>query len=176
MKIPKKSNKFLLFDDQYTDEKIGFKTSINPAKMAGAPLLIADQVWERAGLAGDSCVTVLKEDGIYKMWYCIANPEPEKVKNRELSSEELGNLDLVNIPKKFMADILCPSRYFLCYATSKDGLKWEKKKLGLYELDGNKGNNIVFSGRIGATVFIDPNAKPDKKYKMIHGGSLRLPH
>jgi hypothetical protein len=176
MKVPQKTNKFLLFDDQYTAEKNGFKTSVNQAEITEAPALAADHTWERGGLSGDSCVTVLKEDGVYKMWYCIGNPESEGRENRVLSARERGNLDLLNVPQKFIADILCPSRYFLCYATSKDGLNWEKKSLGLYELDGNRENNIVFSGRIGATVFIDPTAEPDKKYKMIHGGSLRLPH
>ena len=176
MKTPNYKNKFLLFDDQYTEHKTGFETTVNPPKMVKYPLLTADQPWERAGLAGDSCITVLKEDGIYKMWYCIASPEPEKGKDRDLTKAEKENLNLHNVPKKFIADILCPSRYFLCYATSTDGLTWEKDKLGIYELDGSKENNIVFSGRIGATVFIDPAATPDKRYKMIHGGSLRLPH
>src|SRR5262245_48070852 len=32
---------------------------------------------------------------------------------------------------------------YLCYARSKDGLKWEKPELGLVEYKGSKKNNII---------------------------------
>ena len=31
-----------------------------------------------------------------------------------------------------------------CYAESKDGVNWTKPKLGLFEFDGSKQNNIVW--------------------------------
>ena len=31
----------------------------------------------------------------------------------------------------------------ICYATSKDGINWEKPNLGLVEYNGNKNNNLV---------------------------------
>src|SRR3712207_6984068 len=31
----------------------------------------------------------------------------------------------------------------VCYATSDDGLNWERPKLGLVEFNGNKENNLV---------------------------------
>ena len=176
MKSSRYRNKYLLFDDRYTERKSGFKTTVTPARQAECPLVVADSPWERAGLCGDSCVTVLKRDGIHRMWYSIRNPEPERRANRDLTAAERERLDLADVPKKYLADILCPSRYYLCYATSEDGLRWEKGHLGIYEIDGNRDNNIVFSGRLGATVFVDPNAPPDKRYRMIHGGSIRLPH
>ena len=33
-----------------------------------------------------------------------------------------------------------------CYAESPDGLVWSKPKLGLYEFNGSKANNIVWTG------------------------------
>jgi hypothetical protein len=33
---------------------------------------------------------------------------------------------------------------YLCYATSKDGIHWEKPELGLIDYRGTKTNNIVF--------------------------------
>ena len=33
--------------------------------------------------------------------------------------------------------------YQMCYATSKDGIHWERPNLGLFEFDGSKNNNIV---------------------------------
>ena len=35
---------------------------------------------------------------------------------------------------------------FTCYAESRDGLKWEKPELGLFEFNGSKQNNIVWAG------------------------------
>lgn len=35
---------------------------------------------------------------------------------------------------------------FTCYAESRDGLKWEKPKLGLFEFNGSKENNIILTG------------------------------
>ncbi len=34
-----------------------------------------------------------------------------------------------------------------CYAESRDGITWTKPKLGLYEFEGSKDNNIVHQGR-----------------------------
>jgi hypothetical protein len=36
---------------------------------------------------------------------------------------------------------------FLCYATSKDGIDWERPKLGEYEFEGSRKNNIVLATR-----------------------------
>ncbi|MEZ6131757.1 MAG: hypothetical protein R3C59_24120 [Planctomycetaceae bacterium] len=61
-----------------------------------------------------------------------------------------------------------------CYAESKDGIHWTKPKLGLYEWDGSKDNNIVWNG-IGThcfTPFLDanPDCSADEKYKAISRG------
>ena len=168
--------KVLLFDDAYTEHKHGFVTTINPAERLGGAVLTPDQPWESAGFAGDSSTTILFEDGVYKMWYPIGNPEPEKATAHVLSPAEVASLDLTGVPAKFLADVACPSRYYLCYATSRDGVVWEKPNLGLFEVQGRRDNNVVLGGRIGATVFVDPNGPPERMYKMIHGGSLRLPH
>ena len=60
-----------------------------------------------------------------------------------------------------------------CYAESKDGITWTKPKLGLFEWNGSKDNNIVRlgSGTHNFTAFHDTNpaAKPDAKYKAFGG-------
>ena len=128
--MKKLNRKFLLFDDQYTGNKDGFKTTINQATRIDGEVLCPDQSWESAGLWGDSGITVLKEDDVYKMWYMIGNPEPEKYKADSLTRIEKSNLDLEKVPKKFIADISCSLRYYLCYATSNDGVVWKKEKAG----------------------------------------------
>src|SRR5690606_5470836 len=59
----------------------------------------------------------------------------------------------------------------LCYATSKDGVTWEKPSLGIVEYKGDNQNNIVMSGPHGTGIFkdlVDPD--PARKYKAIFQG------
>lgn len=54
----------------------------------------------------------------------------------------------------------------VAYAESKDGINFSKPQLGLYEINGSKKNNVVIPGVIGgSSVWIDPNAQPEDKYK-----------
>ncbi|HHW32509.1 MAG TPA: hypothetical protein GXX20_12710 [Clostridiaceae bacterium] len=56
---------------------------------------------------------------------------------------------------------------FVCYATSTDGINWDKPDLGIYEYDGNKNNNILGIWHI-ANVFKDmKETDPQKRYKMF---------
>ncbi len=60
----------------------------------------------------------------------------------------------------------------LCYATSTDGVNWEQPSLGIVEHGGSKDNNLLLKGMSGS-VFRDPNAQPEARYKMI--GEDRTP-
>ena len=66
---------------------------------------------------------------------------------------------------------------FTCYAESRDGIAWEKPKLGLFEFNGSKENNIVWAGddTHNFTPFKDanPECAADARYKALGGGSLR---
>lgn len=60
--------------------------------------------------------------------------------------------------------------YHLCYAESKDGIRWTKPKLGLIEADGSKENNICLSGFLdNCTPFRDDNpaCPQEERYKAI---------
>ena len=57
----------------------------------------------------------------------------------------------------------------LCYATSADGIAWEKPELGLFEYDGSKANNIVARG-LPSSVFADPHDSDERRYKLISTG------
>ena len=64
----------------------------------------------------------------------------------------------------------------MCYAVSKDGLHWEKPKLGLVEYNGSKDTNILLKepSKLGY-VFIDPHGTPEQRYKMLSGiGTTRI--
>jgi hypothetical protein len=62
-----------------------------------------------------------------------------------------------------------------CYATSRDGISWEKPSLGLFDWDGSKDNNIVMlphhdEDNLGtACVFKDDHeAGEERAFKLVH--------
>ena len=61
-----------------------------------------------------------------------------------------------------------------CYAESKDGIRWTKPNLGLFEWEGSKENNIVMltPGTHNFTAFRDdnPSTPPESRYKAVGGG------
>lgn len=67
---------------------------------------------------------------------------------------------------------------FACYAESRDGVHWEKPKLGLVEFNGSRENNIVLAGEgtHNFTPFRDenPDCPPESKYKALAGDSKGL--
>lgn len=52
---------------------------------------------------------------------------------------------------------------------SEDGLRFRRPRLGLFEHQGSKSNNIVLTGRVEATPFIDRNPKcpPAERWKLL---------
>jgi hypothetical protein len=57
-------------------------------------------------------------------------------------------------------------KYYLCYATSTDGVKWVKPKLGIVDFKGSKQNNICKVG--GGTIVYDPvDTDPNRRYKLM---------
>ncbi|WP_236973686.1 hypothetical protein [Membranihabitans maritimus] len=65
-----------------------------------------------------------------------------------------------------------------CVALSIDGIHWKKPNLGLFEISGNRDNNVVLANEDWVThnfsPFIDknPGVNPNEKYKAI-GGHIR---
>lgn len=56
--------------------------------------------------------------------------------------------------------------YYLCYATSSDGITWQKPRLGLIDYKGSKENNITMVG--GGTLVYDPDdADASRRYKLM---------
>ena len=60
------------------------------------------------------------------------------------------------------------AKYYICYATSSDGIRWEKPNLGLFTFHGSTDNNIVMTQPVETTVFLDPVAPPESRFKAIH--------
>jgi len=108
-------------------------------------VLTTDKPWE-----GNTCAyyTIFQDGDKYRMYYRGSHWDTEK---KQATHPEVT-----------------------CYAESTDGIHWTKPELGLYEFDGSKANNIVWTG-MGThcfTVFKDanPKCKPEAKYKAISRG------
>ena len=107
--------------------------------------LKAEKPWEAMEIG--AFLTVIYEDGIYRLWYWAGGPDYH------------DGLD---------------SR--LCYAESSDGFNWKKPNLNLIEYEGDKRTNIIFDKKLnggfgGAQstgVFLDPIAPPSERYKMLY--------
>lgn len=66
-----------------------------------------------------------------------------------------------------------------CMAESEDGIHWTRPKLGLYEVQGTKENNVVLARHVAChnfAPFIDrrPDCPPDARYKALGGNEKGL--
>ena len=112
-------------------------------------VLMATEPWEAAG---PGYCKILKDGNRFQMWYLTWFYD-QSIRGHWMSR--------------------------ICYAESNDGIHWEKKRLGQYEFEGSKDNNIIAVGFCGYAhghdVFIDPNAaSPNERYKMIFGDFYRV--
>ena len=81
---------------------------------------------------------VLLDDGLYRMWFWTSGAEEGGAR-------------------------------FNGYAESRDGFEWERPNLGLVEYGGTRANNLLsrHSDFEINSVFIDPHADPEERYKAI---------
>lgn len=68
-----------------------------------------------------------------------------------------------------------------CYAESSDGVHWTKPKLGLYEVQGTRENNVILaqmpplSHNFSPMIDTRPSVPPEERYKALAGTSGLVP-
>ena len=138
----------LFVDDEEVQDHPGFVRKVQrPARLQAEPVLSPDRPWEGKAVQLWGSVLFDDEEGLFKMWYYSVH-------------EELYNRT--------------GSGHFMCYATSRDGVEWEKPELGIVPCAGSRANNIVYPtpdmGDLGGDpwgVLKDVNEEdPSKRYKM----------
>ena len=133
------SSKQLFVDRMFIESSTGVELVMNPPYQTGEPVLVLDESWERQPDArlGRTGSSVMKEDdGRIRIWY--------SVDDRTSGNDE---------------------RY-VSYAESSDGIHFTKPVLNLVEVGGTPANNAVIPSMIGgSSVWIDPNAQPEERYK-----------
>ena len=110
----------LFVDDYLITESKGLNEHLHAMTKHPTPVLTAEAPWERpakGGLAGPVNVTYDPATGLTRLWY--------------------------NTRGTFTAGILPGEPSLACYATSCDGINFERPDLGLVDYDGSTANNIL---------------------------------
>jgi hypothetical protein len=152
-------SKYLLLDSRIINEVSNAKLEVGTVvKHAANPLFEEENEWEMRfdNLYGN--IIFDQEEQLYKCWYCPfivdSSANGMTIEERSKKYRKPKNREMA-----------------ICYATSKNGISWEKPELGLVEYNGSKQNNILWRGPHGAGIFKDLHEKdPAKRYKMIFRG------
>ncbi len=148
--------KVLLLDPRAVAAAEGLRLTMGAvAKHPANPLFRADKPWENAlnNLYPNVCWD--EEEGRFKLWYKCVLADADAIARMAPPATVHG------------------VGWFLLYATSADGVVWEKPELGLIPYDGSVQTNIVARDTPNAGVFRDPHEPdPARRYKMIYDVGL----
>lgn len=139
----------LFTDDALIENMERTQRVLSPAtKVKTSPILPLDRPWE-GNNAFPRYVYYDVGKQQFQMWYMtnVVTSHIDKATNK-------------------LSVVWHPDRQYLCFATSKNGLDWEKPSLGLVEFEGSKDNNILPPGGIAAELYgfiRDEHAKYPKK-------------
>ena len=166
MCVERVAQRHLLLDDRVVEHVQNSELSLGTVKKHGGnPLFGEDKPWEKRFDNVYANVVYDDEERIYKCWY-----SPFVVDHSALgmSRQRRRDVEYRAPPNREMA---------LCYATSTDGLVWDKPELGLVEYGGSKATNILWRGgerRVppggphGSGILKDSrDPDPSRRYKAI---------
>ena len=127
----------------------------SPVKDPGNPLMPADRPWENS--LNNLYPNVLWDEAaqLFKLWYkdVLADKDAIARMDRPSTVHDVG--------------------WYLLYATSQDGLRWEKPALGLHRFGGDDRTNIVTRDTPNVGVFRDPHdPNHARRYKMVYDVGL----
>jgi hypothetical protein len=128
------NNRYLLLDSRIIDSTENAELTIGKVKKhKDNPLFGEDKRWEMRFDNLYANVIYDEQENIYKCWY---SPFIIDVSSKGMTIQQRKEIEY-EPPAREMA---------ICYATSKDGIKWVKPELGLVEFEGSKANNILWRG------------------------------
>ena len=154
------TQKQLFIDNLIIDETTKVELNLNqPRKYVGNPIMIPLYPWEgKPELYG----TVWhNKDGSFQMWYQgmgqLGVPSIDEPPNfYKLPDGKYRGFDLDNL------------RYTICYATSEDGIFWDRPNLKLVDYKGSKDNNIALDQASYANIIKDNrDSNPNRLYKAL---------
>ena len=140
--------KYLVLDPELVVSQSGMDRQLHhPVRSEANPIMVGDEPWEKGMIECNGRPVLFDEDrGLFRMWYVAAWLEPA-------------------------APAGC--RYLTCYATSRDGIQWQKPHLGQREWVGHRDTNIIRCGREWMrrpNVIDDVNSETDpaRRFKMTY--------
>ena len=155
-----------MLDDRIVESVDNAKLTVGEVrKHEDNPLFGEEKPWEERLDNFYGNVVYDEEAQLYKCWY---SPFIVDHSAKGMSLEERDSKPYRPPPDREMG---------VCYATSRDGIRWEKPALGIVEFDGSKKNNIVYRTPHGTGVLKDlRETDPARRYKMFtrDGNSIEL--
>jgi hypothetical protein len=138
--------KFLFLDDRNVDRLDNARLVVNPpARHPQNPIFSAQTgMWDKSRGEDGRLFTVMydREEKLFKAWY------------------EFGTCSY------FVGPEVKPYRH-MAYATSADGIHWERPSLGQVDWNGSRNNNLL-AGTVPWVIFKDPSeAIPERRYKGV---------
>ena len=145
--------KYLLLDQRLISSVDNAALKLGVVKKRPANPVLKDELpWEIDGSHMFANVVLDPDDRLYKCWYYS---RIKKIKKNITPGPEATK----QIGKR--------TSFALLYATSKDGIRWDKPKLKFYLYKG-KPTNIISFGTVEAGVYRDPyDPNPQRRYKML---------
>ena len=142
----------LLFaDESGIAAKSGVVRTVHPARTRPTPVLEGTLPQEGSRVYLTGSVHYDEATGLLRMWYA-------------------GHPDLPDGKKPKVEGFRSGKGNFVLYATSKDGLTWERPALGLHEFQGSKANNIIYDFHSPSVLVDTADPDPARRFKML--GSL----
>lgn len=138
-KVDKQSNKYLLIDSNLIQSSENVKLEMGRIKKDERnPLFSEEKPWEVRLDNLDANIIYDTEEKIFKCWYTSF------IIDERTSTTPMF---LQNSTNNYWSVKPNGRESGVCYAISKDGIKWEKPNLGIIEFNGSKNNNILVRER-----------------------------
>ena len=133
----------LFVDDSEVQDHPGFMRKVQrPTRVQPEPVLQPERPWEGKTVQIKGGYRYNRETDLFEMWYWTWS----------CTIDEMNE----------------GAPTFLCYATSRDGVAWERPQLGQYEFEGSRENNIVLATTGDPWgVMVDPfEQDPARRFKL----------
>ena len=126
-------NKVLFIDDAFLLEVHNLERRVNQAVKHPEPVIKLDDPWhDKMEMFNYSNVLHDEHEGLFRMWYVVCGQRPDEYWERGRKT---------------------------AYATSRDGVHWEKPIMNMVEVNGSKENNYIIPEMLSLTYTIvdDPS-------------------
>ena len=161
------TRKQLFVDDTIVERLSDVTQTFHQAhKCPQNPVVWGDRPWELYGNWIYGTVVYDEKLSQYRMWYQTNSGLPKGVLLRDyVQGDDGATWRRVNSGSTYGS--------MVCYATSSDGIHWEKPDLDIIEWNGSTKNNIVWAtgylDAYDASIIIDEdNPDPELRYKMYY--------